>query len=145
MKNFTFVRHSVQYTVLLLALCVGASIYPAQAQERSMRADVAELLKKHDEALKQHDLEGVLALYSPNPNTVMLGTGPGEKFQGKAEIKTAYTEIFKDFDKGALTHSCSWREGGSNGDVAWGAAMCKFTDAKGNKKREYDLNVSVGG
>ena len=134
-------QYGTQFSSSPLCLCAPLSL--AQAQEGSPRADVAELLKKHDEALKQHNLDGVLALYSPSPKTVMLGTGPGEKFQGKAEIKTAYTEMFKDFDKGALTHSCHWREGGSNGNVAWGAAMCKFTDAKGNKKREYELNVSL--
>ena len=68
---------------------------------------------------------------------------PGEKFQGKAEIKTAYTEIFKDFDKGTMTHSCYWRDGGGSGNMVWGAAMCKLADAKGEKKREYELNLSM--
>ena len=86
------------YAGLLIALALCAPACLAHAQRSSTRADVAEMLKKHDEALNQHNLEGVLALYAPSPKTVMLGTGPGEKYQGKAEIKTAYTEIFKDFD-----------------------------------------------
>lgn len=134
---------AIRSTVLLTTLCLSVLICLAQAQGKSTRADVAELLKKHDDALNQHNLEGVLALYSPSPKAVMLGTGPGEKFQGNAEIKTAYTEIFKDFDKGTLTHSCYWKDGGGSGSVVWLAAMCKFTDAKGDKKREYELNVSA--
>jgi uncharacterized protein (TIGR02246 family) len=129
--------------MLLIAFGLGAPICLAQAQGSSTRTDVAELLKKHDEALNQQNLGGLLALYAPSPKTVMLGTGPGEKFQGKEEIKTAYTEIFKDFDKGTQTHSCYWRDGGGSGNVVWGAAMCKFSDAKGEKKREYELNVSM--
>jgi uncharacterized protein (TIGR02246 family) len=143
MKRLAFVVSAIRYAVLLIALCLGASVCLAQAQGRSTRADVAALLKKHDEALNQHNLEGVLALYAPSPKTVMLGTGPGEKYQGKAEIKTAYTEIFKDFDKGTQTHSCYWKDGGGSGNLVWGAAMCKFSDAKGEKKREYELNVSM--
>jgi uncharacterized protein (TIGR02246 family) len=134
---------AIRYVVLLVTLCLSVSICLAQTQGKSTRADVAELLKKHDEALNQHNLEGVLALYSPSPKAVVLGTGPGEKYQGKAEIKTAYTEIFKDFDKGTLTHSCYWKDGGGSGSVVWLAAMCKFTDAKGERKRDYELNVSA--
>jgi uncharacterized protein (TIGR02246 family) len=131
------------YTGLLITLALCASVCLAHAQGSSTRADIAALLKKHDEALNQHNLEGVLALYAPSPKTVMLGTGPGEKYQGKAEIKTAYTEIFKDFDKGTMTHSCYWKDGGGSGTMVWGAAMCKMADAKGEKKREYELNVSM--
>ena len=118
---------------LLVAICLCAPVYLAHAQGSRARADVAGLLKKHDEALKQHNLEGLLALYAPSPRTVTLGTGPGEKYQGKAEIKAAYTEIFKDFDKGTLRHSCYWKDGGGRGNTVWGAAMCKFSDAKGEK------------
>jgi uncharacterized protein (TIGR02246 family) len=131
------------YAGLLIALALCAPVCLAHAQGTSRRADIAALLKKHDEALNQHNLSGLLTLYSPSPKTVILGTGPGEKYQGKAEIKTAYTEIFKDFDKGTLTHSCYWRDGGGSGNLVWGAAMCKFADAKGEKKREYELNVSM--
>ena len=143
MQQPAFVSSAIRCVVLLIALGLGASVGLAYAQG-STRADVAELLKKHDDALNQQNLAGVLALYSPSPKTVMLGTGPGEKFQGKAEIKAAYTEIFKDFDKGTLTASCYWKDGGSNGNVVWGAAMCKLADAKGDKKKEYEMNVSVG-
>ena len=108
-----------------------------------MRAEVAELLSKHDEAMNQHNLDGVLALFSASPKTVVIGTGPGEKFQGREEIKAAYTEIFKDFDKGTMSYSCYWKEGRGSGNVVWGAAMCKLSDSKGDKKREYELNVTA--
>ena len=56
-------------------------------------------MQKHDEAMNQHNLEGITALFAPDSKTVILGTGPGERYQGREEIKTAYTEMFKDFDR----------------------------------------------
>jgi ketosteroid isomerase-like protein len=124
-----------------LSLCVAVCL--AQTQARSTRADIGELLSKHDEAMNQHNLDGVVAMYAPGPKTLMLGTGPGEKFQGPAEIKAAYAEMFKDYDKGTLKHTCYWKDGRGSGNVVWGGAMCKLSDSKGGKNREYELNVSV--
>jgi hypothetical protein len=117
MKKGALEVNARRYAVLLITLCLGAPVGLAHAQGSSTRADIAALLKKHDEALNQHNLEGVLALYAPGPKTVMLGTGPGEKFQSKGEIKAAYTQIFKDFDRGTLTHTCYWKDGGGSGNV----------------------------
>ena len=89
MKKLAFVGRSIQDAVLLIVLCLGVSVWLAQAQESSTRTDITELLKAHDEALNQHHLDALLALYAPSPKTVMLGTGPGEKFQGAEELKAA--------------------------------------------------------
>ncbi len=132
-----------RYALLLTIFGLVAPVCLAQAQGRKVDPGVAELLKKHDDAMNQQNLDGVLALFAPGPKTVVIGTGPGERYQGREEIKTAYTEFFKDFDKGTLVHECYWREGGGSATVKWGAAMCKFTDSKKGTKREYGLNVSV--
>jgi len=139
MKKIALVHDSMRYGVLLFVLCLCAPLCLAQSGD----GEIAELLKKHDEAMNQQNLEAVMGSFSSNPKTVMLGTGPGEKFVGKEEIKAAYTEIFKDFDKGTFTHSCYWKEGRVSGNVAWGSFMCKFADSKGGKNREYELNVSA--
>jgi hypothetical protein len=127
---------AIGYAMLLIAFGLGAAIGPAYAQGSRTRADVAELLRKHDEALNQHNLEGLLSLYAPSPKTVMLGTGPGEKFQGKAEIKTAYTEIFKDFDKGTMTHSCYWKDGGGAAPTWSGERPCVSSQMPRVRRRE---------
>src|SRR5262245_18443464 len=106
MKNQTFVNSSIYFAVFLVVFCLSVSPSPAQTKSGDAQAEIAELLRKHDEALNQHDLDGLMALYSSNPKTVLIGTGPGEKFQGIAEIRNAYTEMFKDFDKGTLNHNC---------------------------------------
>jgi ketosteroid isomerase-like protein len=143
MKNQTRFNNSASIATLLVVLCFCAPLYLAQTGQGAARGDIAEMLKKHDDAMNQHDLDGVLALYSTNPKTVVIGTGPGEKFQGQAEIRDAYSEMFKDYDKGTLNHSCYWKDGRASGNMTWGAFMCKFSDSKGDKKREYELNVTA--
>src|SRR5215813_10840513 len=126
-------------------LCVAIFCTPvclAQATSGAA-AEIAALLQKHDEALNQHNLDAVVKLYSPSPKTVILGTGPGERYQGADQIKAAYTEIFKDFDKGTMTHICNWKDGAAVGTLAWLAAECSLSDSKGGKKRQYDMNVSA--
>ncbi len=125
----------------IVAICV-LSFGAAQAQKNPNVTDLAALLQKHDDALNQHDLDAVMSVFAPTANTVVLGTGPGERWQGKDEIRSAYTEIFKDFDKGTSTRECDWRTGEVEGNTAWIASMCKFSDSKDGKKREYELNVS---
>src|SRR5262245_42031775 len=143
MSRFTLVGCLGRWVLILTVLSMGAPVCLAQAQGSKVDAGVSDLLKQHDDAMNQHNLDGVVALFAPGPKTVIIGTGPGERYQGREEIKTAYTEFFKDFDKGTLVHECYWREGGGSGNLKWGAAMCKMTDSKDGKKREYGLNVSV--
>jgi len=142
MKGSAIAGRLVRCALLLAALAPGAPVCLAQTAGGGS-ADIASLLQAHDEAMNRHNLEGLLALYAPGPKTVMIGTGPGERYQGADEIRAAYKEFFKDFDEGSLTHSCYWKEGGAKGNVAWGAAMCKFSDAVGAKQREYEMNVSA--
>ena len=126
--------------------CIGIcllSFVVAQAQKFDPNiGQISAVLETHDNALNQHDLDGIMSVFAPNDKTVVMGTGPGEKWQGKDEIKAAYTEIFKDFDKGTSTRDCSWKTGEISGATAWMASMCKFSDSKGGQKREYELNVS---
>ena len=107
--------------------------------------EVRELLSKHDKALNDQNLEAVLATFSTNPKTVVLGTGQGERFVGQDEIRQAYTEIFKDYDKGTLTIPCDWKSGEAeeSGKMAWLAATCQAKDSQKGVKREYVLNVSA--
>lgn len=128
--------------VAIVAICV-VSFGVGQAQKANGDlVQLVALLQQHDDALNQHDLDAVMKVFAPSANTVVLGTGPGERWQGTNEIRAAYTEIFKDFDKGTSTRNCDWKTGEVLGSTAWVASMCKFADSKGGQKREYELNVS---
>jgi uncharacterized protein (TIGR02246 family) len=127
----------------IVAICLLSFVLAqAQKQQNADLVQLVALLQQHDDALNQHDLDGVMKVFASSTNTVVLGTGPGERWLGRDEIRAAYTEIFKDFDKGTSTRDCNWKTGEVVGSAAWIASMCKFSDSKGGQKREYELNVS---
>ncbi len=106
--------------------------------------DVKAMLAKHDKALNDKNIDAVMATFSTGDNTVVLGTGQGERFVGQPAIKEAYTEIFKDYDAGTLVSNCDWKTGGADaaGTTAWLAATCQMQDSLKGQKRDYVLNVS---
>ena len=132
----------MRFAVIVAICLLSFAGVQAQKEANGNLVQIVALLQKHDDALNQHDLDGVMSVFAPSANTVVLGTGPGERWQGKDEIRAAYTEIFKDFDKGTSTRNCDWKTGEVAGATAWMASMCKFSDSKDGQKREYELNVS---
>lgn len=127
---------------VICALILTFSAVEGRAQKSADLSQIVALLQKHDDALNQHDLDGIMSVFAPSEKILVLGTGPGERWSGKDEIRSAYAEIIKDFDKGTSTRDCYWKTGEILGDTAWLAAMCKFADSKDGKKREYELNAS---
>jgi len=123
----------------------NAAATTATKADPKVAEDVKEMLAKHDKALNDKDLDAVMATFAADPKTVVLGTGQGERFVGTDAIKQAYTEIFKDYDKGTLETSCDWKTGGADdtGKMAWLAATCQAKDSMKGVKREYVLNVSA--
>jgi ketosteroid isomerase-like protein len=107
--------------------------------------EVKEMLAKHDWALNEQNLDAVLQTFADDAKTVALGTGEGERFVGKENIRNAYTEIFKDYEKGSLVTDCEWKTGdvAQDGKTAWLAAGCQASDTLKGVKRQYFLNVSA--
>ena len=119
---------------------------PATKADRKVIAEeVRALLGQHDKALSDKNLDAVMATFSTDPNTVVLGTGSEEKWVGADEIRAAYTEMFKDYDPGTLQANCDWKTGGADdaGTMAWLAAICNAKDSMQGKTREYKLNVTA--
>jgi uncharacterized protein (TIGR02246 family) len=127
---------------LLLAAALSAACIPALAADEPA-AGVREVFQAHEKAFNSHDLAGVMKLYASGDKTVVMGTGPGEVWVGKAQIEDAYKHFFADFDAGTLKRSCPWEVGDVSGDVGWISATCEYHDSLNDKPRAYALNVSV--
>lgn len=130
---------------LTAAILIGcAASMPVLAEdEDKVRTEILDLLQQHDQALKEQNLDAVMATYAADPKIVLMGTGPGEFWVGKEEIADTYKHFFEDFKKGSLNHECPWKSGGYQGDVAWLTASCQMRDVRKDKPNEYIVNVSA--
>jgi len=128
---------------LLVGLSLGTVPVSAKDDASSIDPELHALLTKYHKALKNQDLAAVGSTYVPASNTVLLGTGPGERWLGQQEIKDAYEHFFADYDRGTMTVDCGSQASGINGNLAWLLAVCDFTDSLKGKKREYGVNISA--
>jgi len=102
---------------------------------------VRELLGAHDKALNNHDLEGVLT--SLTDDAAVMGTGPGEMWAGTEEIKVAYGNFFKGFDKGEQEYEASFMHGDLAADMGWAMTSGTVKAKKDGKEISYPLNISL--
>jgi hypothetical protein len=82
-----------------------------------------------------------MSMFVDDPKTVMLGTGPGERWLGLEAIREAHLRFFDSFD--SEESKATWRIAQIDGNVAWGASMRVVTDYYKNIKREFYLNISA--
>jgi uncharacterized protein (TIGR02246 family) len=120
--------------------------HPAKAAATPTAEEIREVLRAHDKAMNDKNLDALMATFSTDPTTVVLGTGTQERWMGPQEIRAAYTEMFKDYDPGTLVADCNdWKTAGADdaGTMAWLAASCACKDSLQGKTREYRMNVSA--
>src|ERR1700722_21032866 len=86
------------------------TVVHAEASENPEVEPIRALLKAHDEAFTNHNLEGVMACLTEK--AAIMGTGPGEIWSGPDEIKVAYEHFFEGFDKGEQKFEYQFRIGG---------------------------------
>ena len=133
----------VGVALFAVLMCVTPVVSRAQGPDPKTVAEVKEMIERHDRALGEKNMTALMETFAPGPNTVVLGTGPGERWVGPDEIRAAYTEIFKEFDAGTLKVTKTWGHGDVDGNVAWVAAQAQCVEFLKNVKREYALNVTA--
>jgi ketosteroid isomerase-like protein len=62
---------------------------------------------------------------------------------GPAQIKQAYTQIFKDYDAGTLVTNPEWRTGAADGGMAYLAGTWLVKGSLKGKQRQFAINVSA--
>jgi uncharacterized protein (TIGR02246 family) len=93
----------------------------ADAQTESAVMDV---LDRFAENYAKRDLEGTLALFAPDADVVMYGTGADEKRVGLAEIQAQVVRDWSQSDATSITYD--WTSVSAAGSVAWVAADIAF-------------------
>jgi uncharacterized protein (TIGR02246 family) len=99
------------------------------------------LLKAHDEAFTNQDLNGVMACFTEK--AAIMGSGPGEIWSGPDEIKVAYQHFFEGFDKGKQKFEYQFRIGGLAPDMGWMMTAGNVTGEKDGKEFAFPLNLSL--
>ena len=99
------------------------------------------LMEAHDKAMTDHDLDGVLACLSDGAS--MMGTGPGEMWSGKEELKDAYEHFFMVYDKGEQDFEYHFRVGELSSEMGWMMTSGNVSGKKDGKEFAYPLNVSI--
>ncbi|MCP5197054.1 MAG: nuclear transport factor 2 family protein [Gammaproteobacteria bacterium] len=135
--------------VLLCAATLGCALLPMPVLATQptdgdkAKEEVKAVLNQHDEAMNKQDIKALMMLYADDPQVVLMGTGPGEFWKGKAAVEEAYKQFFQDFKAGTFKHECPETSSGHDGNVAWLIASCNMQDTTPDgQAREYVLNVS---
>ena len=103
-------------------ITAAVAVAPTAGAQSSQAANpeleqIRALLRAHDEAFTNHDLNGIMACLTEK--TAIMGTGPGETWLGPDEIKVAYEHFFENFDKGEQKFEYQFKIGGVTSEMGW--------------------------
>jgi ketosteroid isomerase-like protein len=124
-------------TVLLVAL----GLSQAGQTDAKAEAGIKKLMESYRAAVGKQDLAGVMKFFADGPDTVVMGTGPGELYLGKESIENAYRAFFSNFqtEKNKIT----WMKSGVNGNAAWILGTSLITQNLKEGKNEFEMNWSA--
>jgi len=103
-------------------------------------AAVMSVLNRLAEGYAKRDLDGVLSIFAPDPDTVMFGTGADEKRLGLAEIKSQVERDWSQSEATSLTYE--WTSISSAGAVAWVAADVTFGIKAGGQQLTFPARMT---
>jgi uncharacterized protein (TIGR02246 family) len=107
------------YAIVVIALLVlaGGVSGLAQTAEAQARQEIRDLLTRYARAYERKDIETIMAMIAPGPDTIFVYPGPGGLHVGKSAIKAVYERDFAKFVSATIDYtSLSIRV---RGKVAW--------------------------
>src|ERR1700736_1991375 len=133
-------REAIIAGVVSIAATLPAAVNAAVSENPEVEP-IRALLKAHDEAFTNHNLDGVMACLTEK--AAIMGTGPGEIWSGPDEIKIAYEHFFQGFDKGQQHFEYQFRIGGVTSEMGWLMASGNVNGKKDGKEFTFPLNLSL--
>ena len=127
------------FLILVVVFVLSAAPCLAAGADSGAVAEIDRMLKSYSEAFSNKDVDAVLGFYAPD--AILMGTGPGERYDGREGIREAYLQFVGSFEK--RTTETTWAKTWVKGDVAWTMSMSQFTTYKKNVKNEFAINTSV--
>jgi ketosteroid isomerase-like protein len=133
-------KRSLLFSLLFCFALVSPCL--AKQGDSKIMAAVKTVMEQHNQALKAQDLKGVMTTYASDPNTVLMGTGPGEAYVGDEAIGGAYDQLFTRFEANTLSIKNDWIAAGSQGNLAWFAVTTTLEGTMNKEKKERAFNMS---
>jgi uncharacterized protein (TIGR02246 family) len=124
-------------TVLLVAL----GLSQAGQTDAKAEAGIKKLMESYRAAVGKQDLAGVMKSFADGPDTVVMGTGPGELYLGKESIENAYRAFFSNFQ--TEKNKVTWMKSGVSGNAAWILGTSLITQAQKKGQNEFEMNWSA--
>lgn len=110
--------HSVLVmTLLALAADVSAIALTAEAQAQK---EIRALLNQYARAYERKDLDTIMGMIAPGPDTVFVYPGPGGLHVGRSQIKAGYERDFAKFVSATIDYTSV--SIGARGSLAWFAS-----------------------
>ena len=130
----------------MVGIATAAAVAPRADAQGSQEVgpdldQIRALLRAHDEAFTNHDLDGIMACLTEK--AAIMGSGPGEIWSGPDEIKVAYEHFFKGFDKGEQKFEYQFKIGGVSPDMGWLMASGNVAGKKDGEEFAFPLNLSL--
>ena len=95
-------------------------------------AAIMAVMKRFFEAYETRDLDGFLALFAPDDDVVLIGTGADEKRVGMTEIQAQVERDWSQSD--SISLSMGWYMVSAAGPVAWLSADVAFQGSAGGQE-----------
>ena len=130
--------------VMLFSLALASPCLAKKGKggEAGSKAEIQDVLARHNKAFNAQDLKGVMTAYSSDPDCVLMGTGPGEAYVGDEAIGGAYNQFFSRFEAGSLNFKPEWIVLASRGNYAWFAVTTSMEGVAKQEKVERSFNMS---
>lgn len=127
------------FSTLLVVFLLSGAPGLAAGVDSAVMAEIDQMMAAYGQAFNNKDVNAVLGFYAPD--AVLMGTGPGERYEGHEGIGEAYRQFVQSYDK--QTSERTWLKIWVKGDLAWGMTMAQYTTYYKNAKSEFAVNNSV--
>lgn len=104
-------------------------------------AAVLAVLNKFMETYQERDIEGLMALFAPDDDQVMFGTGADERRIGQDQIRLQAERDWSQTE--ALAFNLTWQQVSAAGPVAWVAAEGLGQGEVGGQKIEFPVRMTT--
>ena len=137
---------TIVFGTALVAVALGcywtvSNLASAAGDEAEARGEIAAVLAAYTEAFEAKDIDGVMATLADGENTVMMGTGPGETWVGKDNIRAAHLAFMATAKKEESTRTLL--ASGVGEGTAWLAGYLEVVQTLETGEASFQLNLSM--